>query len=155
MGINTNKNNGITLIVLVITILILGILTSVTVTVTKENFDQTKKYNFSYELEIIQQKMLIINKEIQLGSDAYNNIGIKYDNLDDVKKQKVGQILDQNGITDYSKYIYMSQEDLLKIGLKNIKQNVIISNENSIVYSYDGINIDGKIYYSIEEINKL
>lgn len=155
MGIKINKNSGITMVTLLITVILLAILASVTVTVSRDSLAQSRKYNFTSELEIIQQKMLIINKEIQLGSTTYSDIGTKYNDLDTDKKQKVEQILNQNGITECSKYIYMSQEDLLKLGLKNIKQNVIISNENSIVYSYDGVKINGNMYYSIEEINNM
>lgn len=155
MSIKINKNNGITLMALIITVIVLSILASVTVVVSKNNILESKKYAFTSELQLIQQKMSIINKEIQLGSDAYKNIGTKYDNLDETTKLEVQKILMQNGIDDYSSYTYMSKEDLLKIGLKNIEQNVIISNKNSIVYSYEGIKLNGKLYYSIEEINKI
>ena len=36
-----------------------------------------------------------------------------------------------------------------------MEQNVIISYGNSEVYSYDGIKIDGEMYYSIEELNNI
>lgn len=155
MNYNIKSNSGITMVVLIITIILLIILTSVTATVSKDSLIQSKKYGFLSELEIIQKKVSVINKEIQLGSTAYNDIGTKYDDLDTNKKEKVKEILKQNGITDCYKYIYMSKEDLLKIGLKNIEQNVIMSNENSIVYSYDGIRLKGNTYFSIEELNKI
>ena len=149
------KNSGITMVALVITIVLMAMLASVTVTVSRDSLIETKKYNFVSELEIIQQKILVVNKEIELGSNTYENIGTKYDDLDDTKKQRVREILGQNGISNYSKYIYMSKEDLEEIGLKNNSQDVIISRENSIVYSYNGIEIKGNMCYSIEDTNKV
>lgn len=149
------EKNGVTMVALIITVVLLAILASVTVSVSKDSLIETKKYNFVSELEIIQQKILVINKEIELGSTTYDEIGTKYDDLEDTKKQMVREILGKNGITNYSKYIYMSVEDLSKIGLKNSKQDVIISRENSIVYSYDGVNLNGTMCYSIEEANKV
>ena len=146
---------GITLSILVITVIVLAILASVTVTVSMSGLDETKKYNFVSQLELVQQKMLVINKEIELGTTAYDDIGISYNNLNSTVKEEVRKILNQNGITDYSKYTYMSKSDLEKIGLKNMEQDVIISYGNSEVYSCDGIKIDGTMYYSIEELNNI
>lgn len=152
---NLKSENGVTLTILIITVIVLSILASVTVTVSMSGLDETKKYNFVSELELVQQKMLVINKEIELGTTAYENIGISYDNLNETLKEEVRKILNQNGITDYSKYTYMSKSDLEKIGLKNMEQDVIISYGNLDVYSYNGIKIDGKMYYSIEELNNI
>lgn len=146
---------GITLSILIITVIVLTILASVTVTVTMTGLDESKKYNFISQLELVEQKMLIINKEIELGTTVYDNIGIPYNNLDTTLKEKVANILNKNGITEYSKYTYLSISDLEKIGLKNMEQNVIISYGNSEVYSCDGIKIDGTMYYSIEELNNI
>lgn len=146
---------GITLSILIITVIVLTILASVTVTVTMTGLDESKKYNFISQLELVEQKMLIINKEIELGTTVYDNIGIPYNNLDTALKEKVANILNKNGITEYSKYTYLSISDLEKIGLKNMEQNVIISYGNSEVYSCDGIKIDGTMYYSIEELNNI
>ncbi len=71
--------------------------------------------------------MTVINKEISLGTTAYDDIGTKYEDLDDTKAKSKSEILNQNGINDYSKYIYMTRGDLSKLGLKNIEQDVIIS----------------------------
>ena len=152
---NLKSGKGVTLTILIITVIVLSILASVTVTVSMSGLDETKKYNFVSELELVQQKMLVINKEIELGTTAYENIGISYDNLNETLKEEVRKILNQNGITDYSKYTYMSKSDLEKIGLKNMEQDVIISYGNLDVYSYNGIKIDGKMYYSIEELNNI
>lgn len=146
------SNKGVTLSILVITVIILGILASVAVTVSMSGIDESKKYNFISQLELVEQKMLIINKEIELGTTAYDNVGTPYNNLDTTLKEKVANILNQNGITDYSKYTYLSISDLEKIGLKNMEQNVIISYGNSEVYSCDGIKIGGNMYYSIDEV---
>lgn len=146
------RKEGVTLSILIITIVVLVILAGVTINISRDSLTSTKKYNFISELELVQEKMLVVNKEISLGSSVYNNIGIKYDDLDSSIQQKVQEILTQNGITDYSKYTYMSKEDLAKIGLKNIEQDVIISYGNSIVYSYEGIKINGNTYYSINEL---
>jgi len=146
------RKEGVTLSILIITIVVLVILAGVTINISRDSLTATKKYNFISELELVQEKMLVVNKEISLGSSVYNNIGIKYDDLDSSIQQKVLEILTQNGITDYSKYTYMSKEDLAKIGLKNIEQDVIISYGNSIVYSYEGIKINGNTYYSINEL---
>ena len=153
--VNLKSLKGVTLTILIITVIVLSILASVTVTVSMSGLDETKKYNFVSELELVQQKMLVINKEIELGTTAYENIGISYDNLNETLKEEVRKILNQNGITDYSKYTYMSKSDLEKIGLKNMEQDVIISYGNLDVYSYNGIKIDGKMYYSIEELNNI
>jgi len=149
------SNKGITLSILVITVVVLCILAGVTIDISRESLITTKKYDFVSEIDLVQQKMLVINKEIDLGTTSYNNIGTKYNDLDTVTKQNVQKILNQNGISDYSKYVYMSIADLSKIGLKNMEQNVIISYGSSIVYSYEGITINGNTYYSIEELNSI
>lgn len=149
------SKKGITLIALLITVTIMIILATSTVTIVTNNLSDTKKYAFTSELELIEKRMTVINKEISLGTTAYDDIGTKYEDLDDTKKQKVSEILNQNGINDYSKYIYMTRGDLSKLGLKNIEQDVIISYDNSIVYSYDGIRLNGGMYYSIKEISNM
>lgn len=146
------RKDGVTLSILIITIVVLTILAGVTINISRDSLIETKKYNFISELELVQEKMLVVNKEISLGSSVYNNIGIKYDDLDSSMQQKVQEILTQNGVTDYSKYTYMSKEDLSKIGLKNIEQDVIISYGKSIVYSYEGLEINDNMYYSIYEL---
>lgn len=148
------SKNGISLVILVITLVILAILTIAGVTITKQSLNDSKVYSFITELEVIEKKMSVVNKEISLGSDAYEDIGTKYEDLDSAKQQKIQKILYQSGISDYSKYIYLSAEngDLLKLGLKNIDQDVIISYDNSVVYSYDGLYLNGRIYFSIEEV---
>jgi len=156
---NTIRNkSGITMVFLVITLVILVILATSVVTIMKQNINDTKIYSFITELEIIERKMNVINKEIALGSTAYESIGTKYEDIetvyDEEVREKIEGILSQNGITDYSNYRYLCAKDgdLLKLGLKNIEQDVIISYDNSIVYSYDGLLLDGKVYYSIEEV---
>ena len=159
---NTIRNkNGITMLILVITIVVLAILAGSVVTITKNNITDSKIYSFVNELEIIERKMTVINKEIALGSTAYDSIGTKYDDIADVYNEKVKErvenVLSKNGIEDFTNYRYLSAEngDLLKLGLKNINQDVIISYDNSIVCSYDGLIIDGKTYYSISEVRTL
>lgn len=155
MKINVKIEKGITLMILIITVIVLLILAGVSISVSRSSLSETKKYNFASELELIEQKMRVINKEIDLGSTAYENIGTKYDDLDNEKKVQVESILLQNNIEDYSNYRYMSKEDLLKIGLKNIEQNVIIGYGKSEVYSYNGIKINNNMCYSLYDISKL
>lgn len=155
------NKNGITMVVLVITLVVLVILSASVVTITKNNITDSKMYSFINELEIIEKKMTIINKEIALGSTVYESIGTKYEDIaevyNDKVRERVEKILSKNGIEDFENYRYLSAADgdLLKLGLKNIKQDVIISYDNSIVCSFDGLTIDGKTYYSINEVRAL
>lgn len=155
------SQSGITLVILVITMVVLAILSVSIVTIVKNNINNSKIHSFVTELEIIEKKMYVINKEISLGSTAYEDIGTKYDDIEDVYDEdvlaQVETVLEQSGVVDYSNYRYLSEKngDLLKLGLKNIAQDVIISYDNSVVYSYDGILIDGKLYYTIEEVQTL
>jgi len=148
------KEKGITLVILVITIVVLAILATTVVTLTKNTLDDTKIYSFVTELEVIEKKMYVINKEIALGSTAYEDVGTKYDDLDSATQEKIQVILNENSVSDYSNYRYLEAEkgDLLKLGLKNINQDVIISYDNSVVYSYNGLFLDGEIYHTIEQV---
>ena len=77
------------------------------------------------------------------------------DYLTTEQQTRIQKILNQNGVSDYSNYRYMSIDDLSKIGLKNMQQDVIISYGNSEVYSYEGLKYDGGFYYSIDEVEAL
>lgn len=146
------REKGITIMMLTIVLIIMAILAMTIASITSNNLKESKSYAFLTELDAIERKLQLIKKEINLGVTAYDNIGTKYAALDESKKSKVQHILDICGISDYNDFCYLSKADLEKIGIVNVGQEVIVSFEDAIVFSYTGLKINGDVIYSADEI---
>lgn len=86
----------------------------------------------------------------------YNLAGKRIDNLDQSKLSKIIGKPPKNG-TQYTTsgdgFQYFEASDVEKIGLSKINQSIIINFNTREVYSYSGLEIDGKYYYKLQELN--
>lgn len=143
------KQQGITLITLVITIAVMSILAGVATYSGIKSINETKRMAFISELEMIQTKVNSIYEKIKLNeedAEYYNNLGTECLNMEN---EKIETALGQ---TSKDGFRYLSTNDLRKIGLDNINQEVLINYETREVVSITGIEIDGVKYYKLKDI---
>lgn len=134
---------------LVITIIVMIILASVTTVAGLESIKIAKKTTFITELEMVQSKVNTIYEKRKLNtSDVtyYDSLG---QDISVVDQEKLITILKDVSIEEFR---YFSREDLKKLELENIEQDVLIDYDTRAVYSYQGINIDGITYYRLQDI---
>ena len=143
------NNKGITLTALVITVMILLILTSVTVFTGKSSIDETKKTAFQTELKIAQNKVNTIYEKIQLGDTSYDNIGKDISNVEVQQQEKIKTALELSNLDGFK---YFDQEELQKIGIDNVKQQMLINFNNRKVISVKGLKIGNTIIYTQEQL---
>lgn len=143
------NNKGVTLVSLVIIIIVMLILITVAVYSGGNSLKSSKRLAFISELEIIQAKVNTIYEKRDLNSEDreyYNNIG---KDLSLIDENKLNLVL---GETPKDGFRYFVEEDLKKIDIENIKQEVIINFDTRKVISLTGLEIDKKIYYKLEDI---
>lgn len=140
---------GITLISLVITIVVLAIITGIAVSASTDSIKSAKRTAFITELEMVQEKVNTIYEKRKLNEEDviyYNSLG---QDISKVEASKLTQILKgQSG----EGYLYFSKEDLKKLDLDNISQDIIINFNTRDVISVTGLEIDGNTYYKLLDI---
>lgn len=143
------NQKGITLISLVITIIVLVIITGIGISASIDSIKSAKKTAFITELEMIQEKVNTIYEKRKLNEDDiayYNSLG---QDVSNVGAPKLLEILKGQSSMGY---LYFSKEDLKKLDLDNISQDVIINFATRDVVSTTGIEIDGNTYYKLLDI---
>lgn len=143
------NQKGITLITLVITIVILIIITGVVTYNGLESVNISQKTAFISELEMIQAKVNVIYEERKASSEKieyYNSIGQDISSLEDTR---VNEALGQ---TSKDGFRFFNQEDLKKLDLDNINQEVLINYDTREIVSLNGFEIDGVKYYKLKDI---
>ena len=142
------NEKGITIVTLVITIVIMIILAGVVTSNGIQSVKNAQKTVFISEMEMIQAKVNTIYEERKSNNqnlEYYNNIG---QDISVVDSNKITQVLGSS--TEGFKYF--SKEDLRKISLDNITQDVLINFDTREVASLKGIEIDGVTYYKLKDI---
>lgn len=140
---------GITLISLVITIVVLAIITGIAVSSSTDSIKSAKRTAIITELEMIQEKVNTIYEKRKLNEEDiayYNSLG---QDITRVEEAKLTQILKGQSKEGY---LYFSREDLKKLDLDNISQDVIINFNTRDVISVTGIEIEGNTYYKLLDI---
>lgn len=143
------NEKGITLITLVITIIVMIIITGVVTYSGLESVDTAKKTTFISEMEMIQSKVNVIYEERKTSSEKieyYNTIGL---DITLVSQDKRDIVL---GETPEDGFMYFTPNELKKIDLDNINQEVIINYDTREVISLTGVSIDGIMYYKLKDI---
>lgn len=143
------REKGITLISLVITIVVLAIITGIVISASTDSIKSAKKTAFITELEMIQEKVNTIYEKRKLNEEDieyYNSLG------QDVSKVEASKLLQILKGQSSMGYLYFSKEDLKKLNLDNISQDVIINFATKDVVSITGIEIDGNTYYKLLDI---
>lgn len=144
-----HSEKGITLVSLVITIIVLAIITGIAVSASTDSIKSAKRTAFITELEMIQEKVNTIYEKRKLNEEDieyYNSLG------QDVSKVEASKLLQILKGQSSMGYLYFSKEDLKKLDLDNISQDVIINFNTRDVVSLTGIEIDGNTYYKLLDI---
>lgn len=184
MIIKMEKNNGITIVSLIITIIILLILAGISIGTGNKVIKSSELENVKTNMLLIKAKgkEYVENANFKLGTnfDNLTDPKDKQKRITAAKKELKGEeitdpnIFNQNmGITqetianDNANYIYyykLRENDLNDMGLSNVKLDerngyyVIkynIKNVEVEVYNTQGFERDGKIYYSLSELQNL
>ncbi len=140
---------GITLIALVLTIIIMVLLVGVVAYSGVDSINSAKKVKFISELETIQAKVNTIYEK-RKSSDSEK---IYYDNLGKAVTEANSTIVSKAlGSTETSGFKYFTKTDLQLLDLSNIGQDVLINFDTRRVVSLTGLEIDGKMCYSLLDI---
>lgn len=140
-----HSNKGITLITLAITIIIMIILAGVTVNVGFNAYKNAKVSGFVSEMSIIQEQVNTAYTKIKNGDTTYLTYGSDISGLNEEVKQKIQTALEGKEDTNFR---YYNGELLKQLGVDGVKQEVIINFQTREVYSLDGIEYEGKMYYT-------
>lgn len=143
------NQKGITLITLVITIVVMTIIAGVTTYSGFESIKSAQITAFTAELEMIQAKVNVIyekRKKSDEEKEYYDKLG---QNITVVNNDMLSIVL---GESSKEGFRYFSKDDLKKIDLDDIKQDVIINYDTCEVISLKGIEIDGVKYYKLKDL---
>lgn len=143
------NQKGITLITLAITIIVMLIIAGTATIASLDSVRNAKKSSFITELEMIGAKVDIIYQKRKQNEDDkkyYDSLG---QDISVLEQSKLETIL--NG-TPKEGYRYFSKEDLKKLDLDDVSQDVIINYDTRDVISVTGIGIDGIVYYRLSDI---
>jgi len=143
------NQKGITLITLVITIVILIIITGVVTYNGVETVNTSQKTAFISELEMIQAKVNVIYEERKTSTEKvkyYNLIGQDISSVDQIRVNEALGELNKDG------FKFFDPNDLKKLDLNNINQEVLINYDTREVVSLNGYKIDGIKYYKLKDI---
>ena len=150
------EENGITLVALILTIVILIILTTISIQTGTESIDSTKLQGFYTHLEVIQKRVDDVAATNESYIDSFGDtVYIKQQGADltDAQKTKLQNILTSEGFTNLSidNFRYFTIQDLENImDLSEIDYDVFIDFENRAVIAENGVEVDGKTYYVLE-----
>lgn len=140
------QERGITLVSLVITIIVLIIITGIAIFAGTSTIKSAKIAGFMTELELIQEKVNTIYEKRKLNKEDINYYSSLGQNISIIDSSKLADLL--NGVSKEG-YYYFSKEDLKKIDLDNISQEVIINFETRDVASINGILVEDKMCYRL------
>lgn len=146
------NNKGITLITLVVTVIVIGILASVATYSGIEVINSSKLTRFTTEMKLIQTKVNEIYED--RNDEEYEEIGTTEE------LNKLSTILSSlnsewsYGSSDTNKYKYFSQNEIKnKLNIEDVQQEgIFIDFDNRKVVSSNGITVDGKTYYVLEQL---
>ena len=153
------NNKGLTLVSLIITVIILLLIAGIVVKSALDSFDDANITAYVSEMNIIQQKVNNIYYKIKNNTASDTDYGTSYENLSKNIKDKINFIVkDEADLENISEFRYLGyndstkSNDLEKIGVYNIKKEVIINFNTRKIYSLNGIRFDGDRYYNQYEL---
>ena len=157
------QENGITLAMLVITIIVMLILAGVSMSYGSNALGGTKLKGFYSKLEIIQKRVDEIATNNESYTDENGNViylkeqGTAFADLDSIKKTKLQSIIQTEGISaDENKFRYFSAEEVNEFfELIDFEYNVFVDFDDRVVIAANGININGKTYYTLKTTTHL
>ena len=141
------KQKGITLISLVVTIIILSILASIATYSGIGVIQSSKLTTFTTELKIMQAQVNEMYQEKDT-SDIYGEA------ITGDIKTRADSIFtaSESGITSQEGYRYWSKATIKNLGIEGVKQAFFVNLEKRSVVSYEGLNYEGKTYYTLQQV---
>lgn len=141
------KQKGITLISLVVTIIILSILASIATYSGISVIQSSKLTTFTAELKIMQAQV----NEIYQDRDTTIVYG---EEITGETKTRADSIFtaSESGITSQEGYRYWSTETIKNLGIEGVKQAFFVNLEKRSIVSYEGLNYEGKTYYTLQQV---
>lgn len=144
-----SEEKGITLVALTMTIIILLILSTVAITMGTKQYGSIKLKGFYTKLEIAQEGIEKI---------ARTNENYKDENGNTVYLKDLGNAVtvDQKSLIEFLGYnasnfrSFTAQQVENDLGISGVELDLLIDFENRIVINPQGIEIDGKQYYQLE-----
>lgn len=144
------NRKGITLISLVITIIVLLILASIGTYSGINIIKSSKLTAFTTELKIMQTQVNTIyqeNKGANIGAELTGSIGIQANKVfEELRKDA------KSGISSSEGYRYWSNRTIKELGIEGIEQDFFINLEKRSVVSCQGIQYEGKTYYTLSQM---
>lgn len=140
------NSKGITLVSLIITIIVLLILASIATYSGLNVINSSKLTTFTTELKMMQTEVNALYEE-----DNQRQIGQEI--TGDIQAQANIVFTEaESGITSQEGYRYWNQNLIKELGIEGIEQDFFINLEKRSVVSYKGFKIDGKTYYTLNQL---
>ena len=141
--------NGITLIALVITVIIILILSSVAIYTGKSIISSSKLTKFTAEMKIMQMQVNDLYDKYKNGDNAILELGEELSSNEQENTAFSGA-----GIIDTTGYRFFSQTTIESLNIEGVDGEFLINVEKRSVVSYEGLNYDGEMYYTLEQLPK-
>ncbi len=151
------SNKGITMVALVVTIIILAVVAGTIVYNGKKSIKSANRQQLISQLEMVQAKINVLAEKMENNSydnDYYRAVARQIDSLDQTKLQEILNRDAKNGntfTTDADGFYYFGPSDLERIGLSEMNQIFLVNFDTREVFSYTGVEIEGKMYYSLQD----
>ena len=150
------KSKGVTLIALVITIIVLLILASIATYSGIGVINSSKLTAFTTEMKIMQTQVNNLYEQWKSGEVDKDTIGLDLTSSTDVQKQAETVLIDElgyaNNISELTGYRFFNQETIKKLGIDAIEQEFFINIEERQVVSYLGLQYEGDMYYTLNQL---
>lgn len=150
---------GITLLVLVITV-ILTLLIAVTATYSGiETYKGMRVKTFSEQLKVVKERVAIIKEKSNTNSEInLNTMGMSIDEIDsDLREQIINSINNSGELSVTSaNYRYFDSQSLKdELGVEIEDFAVAIDFERSVVIGVRGVEYEGEVVYTQEQIDEI
>ena len=150
------KSKGVTLIALIITIIVLVILASIATYSGIGVINSSKLTAFTTEMKIMQTQVNNLYEQWKSGEVDKDTIGLDLTSSTEVQNQAEFVLIDEleyaNNISELTGYRFFNQETIKKLGIDAIKEEFFINIEERQVVSYLGLQYEGDVYYTLEQL---
>ena len=143
--------NGITLVALILTVVILLILTGVGISAGIDQMHRVRLKAFYSKLEVAEEAVEKISSTNEGYKDSSGNIIYLKDSGTALTVEQISLISSISENYDTSKFKYFTASEVESIlNVSGVDLNLLIDFEDKYVISADGEEIDGTVYYVLE-----
>ena len=146
------NESGITLIALVMTFILMTYLSAIAINFSLQSVDFMNENKFLAQMRVAEDKVRVIKKEIDVGSEAYKNVGKELANIGPFVRRDMEALLVKYNVPDEKKinYRYFDKTEMAKIGLE-LENDLLLSLVDGVAISTTGIKIGNEKYYTYED----